>query len=58
VVASEKALKEANDLARGATDVDVDPTGSAGLAGSLELVRAGAIQPDATVAVLFTGVSR
>jgi len=58
VVASEKALKEANDLARSATDVDVDPTGSAGLAGCLELLRAGAIQPDANVAVLFTGVSR
>jgi threonine dehydratase len=58
VLASEDALGEANDLAREATGIDVDHTGSAGLAGLLELSRRGALGADERVAVLFTGARR
>jgi len=58
VVVSEAAFDEANALARAATGIDVDHTGSAGLAGLLDLFRTRAIHPDATVAVLFTGAVR
>jgi len=58
VVVDEATLEEANALAREATGIDVDHTGSAGLAGLLALVRAGGVGPDETVAVLFTGVRR
>ena len=58
LVTSETALLEANALARATTGIDVDPTGSAGLAGLLDLVRTRAIQPDENVAVLFTGAVR
>lgn len=58
LVASEATLEEANRLARETTGIDVDPTGSAGLAGLLDLVRTRAVSPDETVAVLFTGAVR
>jgi threonine synthase len=58
LVASEPMLEEANALARSTTGVDVDHTGSAGLAGLLDLVRTRAIHPDENVAVLFTGAVR
>jgi threonine synthase len=58
VVVDEDTLVEANDLARSATGIDVDHTGSAGLAGLLHLVREGAVDPAETVGVLFTGVRR
>ncbi len=58
VVVSEATLTEANDLARSTTQIDVDPTGSAGLAGLLDLARTRAVGPDETVAVLFTGAVR
>ncbi len=58
VVVSEARLEEANDLARSTTGIDVDPTGSAGLAGLIDLVRTRAVGPDETVAVLFTGAVR
>ncbi len=58
VIASEATLEEANVLARAATGIDVDPTGSSGLAGLLELARTRAISPDENVAVLFTGAVR
>ena len=58
VVASEATFEEANTLARATTGIDVDHTGSAGLAGLLDLVRTRAIHPDETVAVLFTGAVR
>jgi threonine synthase len=58
VVVDEPTLIEANDLARSATGIDVDPTGSAGLAGLLRLRRHGLVSPDETVAVLFTGIRR
>jgi len=58
VVVSESALEEANALATAATGVDVDHTGSAGLAGLARLVRTRAVHPDEVVAVLFTGAVR
>jgi threonine dehydratase len=58
LVASEPTLEEANALARSTTGIDVDHTGSAGLAGLLDLVRTRAIHPDENVAVLFTGAVR
>ena len=58
VVVDELALLEANETARSTTGIDVDPTGSAGLAGLLELRRHGRVDSDETVAVIFTGVRR
>ncbi len=58
VLVSEDALREANDLAREATGIDVDHTGSSGLAGLVELSRRGALGADERVAVLFTGARR
>jgi len=57
VVASEDRLAAAHALGRGA-GYDVDPTGTSGLAGLLELRAAGTIGPDASVGVLFTGLQR
>jgi len=58
VVVSEDTLREANDLARQATGIEVDHTGSAGLAGLMELMKRKSIRPDERVAVLFTGAIR
>jgi threonine synthase len=58
LVVGEEALVRANTIARGATGIDVDHTGSAGLAGLLELRAAGEIGDDERIAVLFTGVER
>ena len=58
VVADEPTLLRAHALAQGATGIDVDPTGSAGLAGLLALREAGRVGDDERVAVLFTGVTR
>jgi threonine dehydratase len=58
VLVSEDVLREANDLAREATGIDVSHTGSSGLAGLLNLARRGELRPDERVAVLFTGVNR
>jgi threonine synthase len=58
VVVDEATLEEANALARETTGIDVDHTGSSGLAGLLALVRAGGVRPDENVAVLFTGIVR
>jgi len=58
LIASEATLEEANALARATTGIDVDHTGSSGLAGLLGLVRIRAIHPDENVAVLFTGAVR
>ena len=58
VTASEKTLLEANRLGRATTGIDVDHTGSAGLAGLMALRRAGLVDAAETVAVLFTGVRR
>ena len=58
VVVSEELLARANALAVDATHIDVDPTGSAGLAGLLALRDQGAIGEHERVGVLFTGVRR
>jgi threonine synthase len=58
VLVSEETLEAANAMAREATGIDVDHTGSAGLAGLLEMVRAGEVDARQRVAVLFTGIRR
>ncbi|HET7235351.1 MAG TPA: PLP-dependent lyase/thiolase [Actinomycetota bacterium] len=58
VLVSEERLREANDLARSTTGIDVSHTGSAGLAGLLELAAAGTIRPHERVGVIFTGARR
>jgi len=58
LVVDEPTLVRANEIAVDATGVDVDATGSAGLAGLLALVKDGVVQPDERVGVLFTGVDR
>ena len=58
VVVGEELLVEANQLACDSTGIDVDPTGSAGLAGLAALRRHGDVGDDERVAVLFTGVNR
>jgi threonine synthase len=55
VVVDEATLRSTNQRAREVTGIDVSYTGSAGLAGLLELTRRGAIQPGEQVVVLFTG---
>ena len=57
-VVDEDALVRANELARETTGIDVDHTGSAGLAGLLALRDAGEIAGDERIGVLFTGVVR
>jgi threonine synthase len=58
LVVGEDALEQANDLAGKATGIDVDHTGTAGLAGLLAMRAAGEIADDERVAVLFTGAVR
>jgi threonine synthase len=57
LVVSEARLAEAHELGR-AAGYDVSATGSAGLAGLLELVTTGVVRPEERAAVLFTGVQR
>jgi threonine synthase len=58
LVADEETLVEANELARSTTAIDVDTTGSAGLAGLLALWRSGTVGADETIGLLFTGIRR
>ena len=58
IVVTEDQLIEANRLAISVTGIPVDPTGSSGLAGVLELKRCGRISSGESLAVLFTGRSR
>ena len=58
VLVDEAVLIEANDLARATSGIDADHTGTAGLAGLVELVRHGSVGPGESVAVIFTGVRR
>ena len=58
VVATEARLREAHRLGREGTAIAADPTGTAGLAGLLELRESGVVAADERVAVLFTGVER
>ena len=57
LVATEDRLARAHELGH-AAGYAVDPTGSAGLAGLLDLVDGGDVGPDDRVGVLFTGVDR
>ena len=56
IVVDEARLLEANALGREATHIDADETGTAGLAGLLEL--GGELRPDELVAVIFSGHRR
>jgi threonine synthase len=58
LVVGERVLIGANALARTATKIPVDSTGSAGLAGLIALRELGAVDDDETVALLFTGIDR
>jgi threonine synthase len=58
LVVSEDSLVEASRLAAARTGIPVDPTGSSGLAGLLELRRSGQVGDHDRVAVLFTGRHR
>ncbi|HYM97223.1 MAG TPA: pyridoxal-phosphate dependent enzyme [Candidatus Sulfotelmatobacter sp.] len=58
LIVDEPLLEEANSIGRQLTGIDVDHTGSAGLAGLMALVRSGSVGADENVAVLFTGVKR
>jgi threonine synthase len=57
VVVTEEGLVEAHQLGYDA-GFNVSATGSAGLAGLAELLRAGAVRTDERVALLFTGIER
>lgn len=57
-VVDEATLKEANTLARRTTGIDVDHTGSAGLAGLLQMSRGGSVRPGEQVVVIFSGAAR
>jgi len=58
LVVDEETLTRANAVARETTGIEVDHTGSAGLAGLLALRDAGEVGADERVAVLFTGAIR
>jgi threonine synthase len=58
LVVSEDSLTLAHRLAVVGTGIPVDPTGSSGLAGLLELRHCGQIADHDRVAVLFTGLQR
>jgi threonine synthase len=58
LVVSEDSLTQANRLAVARTAIPVDPTGSSGLAGLLEMRRSDQVGDHDRVAVLFTGLER
>lgn len=58
LIVDEATLADANRLARELTGIDVDPTGTAGFAGLLDLQRRGELDEHESVAVIFTGVRR
>jgi threonine synthase len=58
VVVDEDTLRAGNELGFQATGIPGDHTGTSGLAGLMELRRAGKIGDDERVAVLFTGIRR
>jgi threonine synthase len=57
-VVDEDTLREANRVGFDTTGIPADHTGTAGLAGLMELRRRGEIGDDERVAVLFTGIRR
>ena len=58
VVAGEAAIADANRLGREHTEIDVDATGTAGLAGLLDPVTASSVEADDQLVLLFTGRRR
>jgi threonine synthase len=58
VVVDEDTLRQANRLVHETTAIQPSHTGSAGLAGLLQLQRQGLVAPGARVGVLLTGVQR
>ena len=58
VVADEEVLIRARDLACETTDIKVDHTGAAGLAGLMQMIQDGAVAPSENIAVIFSGVER
>ena len=58
LVVDEAAIADANRRARDASSINVDPTGSAGLAGLLALRASGEMADNESSAVLFTGALR
>jgi len=60
VVVDEELLIDANTVAREATAINVDHTGSAGLAGLMELaaIREAAPKPAERIGIIFSGVQR
>jgi len=58
LVVTEETLIHANLQAVARTGIPVDPTGSSGLAGLLEMRRSGHVGDHDRVAVLFTGIQR
>jgi threonine synthase len=58
LIVDEATLRTANRIGRETTGIDVSVTGSAGLAGLLDLTTRGEIDAAETVAVIFTGLRR
>lgn len=58
VTVSEARILEANQLVKTTLGIAADHTGTAGLAGAIELSSRGELRPDETVAVLVTGCDR
>ena len=58
VVVGEERLEEANELARSLTGINVDHTGSAGMAGLMDLLADDPALRRARVAVIFSGARR
>lgn len=58
VVVTERQILEANRLGREHTGIDVDATGTAGLAGLLEQSTRDTIERDDQIVILFTGIRR
>lgn len=58
VVVDEATLAAANELALPVVGIDADHTGTAGLAGLIQLTRDGIVRPDESVAVIFSGARR
>ena len=58
VVVDEGMLERANQIGRTTTGIDVDHTGTSGLAGLMALRELGEVGPEERVVVLFTGARR
>ncbi|HUO45598.1 MAG TPA: PLP-dependent lyase/thiolase [Acidimicrobiia bacterium] len=58
LVVSEEMILRANQIGRSITGINVDPTGTAGLAALFDPAVAAHIRPEDHVVILFTGVDR